>query len=118
MARFTAEDKKRIAQMQRQVVYEEREYQTGLFSTQTRRYVIGYKCKGCRRVFDLDIMEVDHIYPQSRRGSDRPSNLQLLCPVCNRKKGSKVRKTSTKTTAKPRKTASASRKPKRKVKGR
>jgi 5-methylcytosine-specific restriction endonuclease McrA len=118
MARFTAEDKKKIAQMQRQVVYEEREYQTGLFSTQTRRYVIGYKCKGCRRVFDLDIMEVDHIYPQSRRGSDRPSNLQLLCSACNRKKGNKVRKANTKTTAKPRKTTSRSSKTKSRKKRR
>jgi len=46
-------------------------------------------CEGCGRSFPVDIMEVDHIIPVSRGGSDRPTNLRLLCPQCNRKKGSK-----------------------------
>lgn len=35
-------------------------------------------------------MEVDHIIPRSKRGSDNPSNLQLLCPACNKKKSAKI----------------------------
>ena len=96
MARYTKEDKKLIAAAQKQVVYE-----TDDLTGESTNRVRGYRCKLCKRVFDLDIMEVDHIYPQARRGGERPSNLQLLCPPCNKKKGSKVQKTVRKTVAKP-----------------
>jgi|GEM_PF-3286127 len=49
-------------------------------------------CKMCGRSFPIDVMEVDHIKPISKGGTDKPSNLQLLCPVCNRKKGAKKSK--------------------------
>lgn len=42
------------------------------------------------RALDIDIFEVDHISPRSKGGSDVDSNLQLLCPPCNRKKGNKT----------------------------
>ena len=45
------------------------------------------KCTGCKFDFQFKIMEVDHVVPQSRGGSDHPDNLQLLCPNCNRIKG-------------------------------
>ena len=45
------------------------------------------KCTGCKFDFQFKIMEVDHVVPQSRGGSDHPENLQLLCPNCNRIKG-------------------------------
>jgi 5-methylcytosine-specific restriction endonuclease McrA len=32
---------------------------------------------------------VDHVMPLRRGGSNYPSNLQLLCPTCNRRKGFK-----------------------------
>jgi 5-methylcytosine-specific restriction endonuclease McrA len=51
-----------------------------------------YVCRRCRGEFTrLDDLEVDHIKPVSKGGSDRPSNLQLLCPICNKKKGVKLR---------------------------
>lgn len=54
------------------------------------RHFIGYRCKKCKRIFPLDILEVDHITPRASKGSNRPSNLQLLCPPCNKKKGTKL----------------------------
>jgi 5-methylcytosine-specific restriction endonuclease McrA len=50
----------------------------------------GVTCARCGRSFPMDIMEVDHIHPESKGGSNRPSNLRLLCPACNRKKGAKI----------------------------
>ena len=45
------------------------------------------KCAGCKIEFLFKIMEVDHVVPRSRGGTDHPENLQLLCPNCNRIKG-------------------------------
>ncbi len=45
------------------------------------------RCAGCKVEFLFRIMEVDHVVPRSRGGSDHPDNLQLLCPNCNRIKG-------------------------------
>ncbi len=45
------------------------------------------RCGGCKVEFLFRIMEVDHVVPRSRGGSDHPENLQLLCPNCNRVKG-------------------------------
>ena len=33
------------------------------------------------------ILELDHVIPKSRGGTDHIENLQLLCPSCNRIKG-------------------------------
>ena len=44
-------------------------------------------CNGCRMDFLFKILEVDHIVPRARGGTDHMSNLQLLCPHCNRMKG-------------------------------
>ena len=45
------------------------------------------QCAGCKIEFLFKIMEVDHVVPRSRGGTDHPENLQLLCPNCNRIKG-------------------------------
>ena len=37
-------------------------------------------------------MEVGHIIPQSRGGTDYLENLQLLCPSCNRIKDDRPQK--------------------------
>ena len=47
-------------------------------------------CAGCKTHFPFRVMDVDHIVPRSRGGSDHPDNLQLLCSGCNRSKGAKT----------------------------
>ena len=37
----------------------------------------------------MDLFEIDHIVPRFRGGQDIDSNLQLLCPPCNRRQGSR-----------------------------
>ncbi len=47
-------------------------------------------CTGCDTHFPFKVMEVDHILPRSKGGSDHYENLQSLCTHCNRSKGSKT----------------------------
>lgn len=47
----------------------------------------GWACVRCGSTRRL---EIDHIYPVSRGGSDDIENLQTLCQLCNRRKGAKV----------------------------
>lgn len=47
-------------------------------------------CLGCETHFPFKVMEVDHILPTSRGGTDHFENLQLLCTRCNKSKGSKT----------------------------
>ena len=47
-------------------------------------------CVGCNTHFPFRVMDVDHILPKSRSGTDHPDNLQLLCSGCNRSKGNKT----------------------------
>ena len=48
------------------------------------------ECVGCNTHFPFKVMEVDHILPKSRGGTDHLENLQLLCSHCNRSKGNKT----------------------------
>lgn len=69
------------------------------FSLESKKIIAAYQgqigrygviiCKNCGRVFPLDIMEVHHIKPISKGGTDEPSNLILLCPSCNRRLGAR-----------------------------
>ncbi len=44
-------------------------------------------CEGCRHHFEARNLEVDHIIPRRKGGTDHIDNLQLLCGSCNRIKG-------------------------------
>ena len=47
-------------------------------------------CAGCETHFPFRVMDVDHIMPRSRGGTDHADNLQLLCSGCNRSKGGRT----------------------------
>jgi len=47
------------------------------------------RCNGCRSEFPFRILEIDHIIPKSKGGTDHGENLQLLCGHCNRVKGNR-----------------------------
>ena len=49
----------------------------------------GACCKGCGEYQRKGNLEVDHIYPKSKGGTDHLSNLQLLCGNCNSIKGNR-----------------------------
>ena len=47
-------------------------------------------CVGCETHFPFRVMDVDHILPRSKGGTDHTDNLQLLCSGCNRSKGGRT----------------------------
>ncbi len=65
------------------------EYQRGaLFGYEIREYLLekwGRKCAYCDA--GNVPLEIEHIHPRSKGGSDRVSNLTLACTDCNRRKG-------------------------------
>ena len=48
------------------------------------------RCPGCGADLSIAPIEIDHIHPRSRGGSDKTWNRQLLCRDCNRSKGDKL----------------------------
>jgi uncharacterized protein YbaR (Trm112 family) len=46
-------------------------------------------CHNCKKHFEIEEMEGDHITPWSEGGKTSPENLQMLCKECNRRKGKK-----------------------------
>ena len=67
------------------------EYQRGtLFGCEVREYLLEKwerRCAYCGA--ENVLLEVDHIVPRSRGGSDSVSNLTLACHNCNQKKGNR-----------------------------
>ncbi|MHB1459146.1 MAG: HNH endonuclease family protein [Armatimonadota bacterium] len=43
-------------------------------------------CPKCKKHFDIDGMQADHITPWSKNGKTHPDNCQMLCLECNRRK--------------------------------
>jgi len=43
-------------------------------------------CPRCKRHFEIDKMQADHITPWSKGGKTIPENCQMLCSDCNRRK--------------------------------
>jgi len=68
------------------------EYQQGeLFGYEVREYLLekwGRKCVYCGKT-DVPL-QIEHIVPKSRGGSNRVSNLTLACEKCNLAKGNKT----------------------------
>jgi len=67
------------------------EYQQGtLFGYEVREYLLEKWCRQCSYCGAKDVtLEIDHIHPKSKGGSDRVSNLTLACHKCNQAKGNK-----------------------------
>lgn len=68
------------------------EYQQGtLFGYEVREYLLekwGRRCAYCGK--ENVPLEIEHIIPKSRGGTDRVSNLALACRECNQAKGNKT----------------------------
>lgn len=65
------------------------EYQQGtLFGYEIREYLLEKWEHTCVYCGDKNVpLEIEHIYPKSKGGTDRVSNLTLACHSCNQKKG-------------------------------
>jgi len=68
------------------------EYQHGtLFGYEVKQYLLTvhkHKCAYCGGLSGDNILEIEHIFPESKGGTDRVSNLTISCRVCNEVKGS------------------------------
>lgn len=59
----------------------------------TRREIYdrdGGRCRQCETEVSFDQFHIDHIVPITLEGPDVRSNVQVLCPTCNRKKGTRL----------------------------
>ena len=66
------------------------QYQQGtLAGYEVREYLLEKWQRKCAYCDAKDVpLQIEHIQPKSKGGSDRISNLTLACPCCNQKKGS------------------------------
>lgn len=70
------------------------EYQQGaLFGYELREYLLekfGHQCAYCGGASGDVVLNIDHVIPKSRGGSDRVSNLAIVCRTCNEAKGNRM----------------------------
>jgi len=68
------------------------EYQHGtLFGYEIKQYLLTvnkHKCAYCSGLSGDNVLEIEHIFPQSKGGTDKVSNLTISCRGCNEAKGS------------------------------
>ena len=65
------------------------EYQRGtLFGSELREYLLEKFRRTCAYCSKTEVpLQIEHIVPRSKGGTDRVSNLALACAPCNRRKG-------------------------------
>ena len=70
------------------------EYQQGeLAGYEVKEYLLlkfGHKCAYCDGLSQDSVLEVEHMTPRSRGGTDRVSNLAIACHTCNQAKGKRT----------------------------
>ncbi|MFQ6072699.1 MAG: RNA-guided endonuclease IscB, partial [Methanosarcinales archaeon] len=70
------------------------QYQQGtLHGYEIKQYLLnryGHKCVYCKGKSKDKILEIEHIIPKSRGGTDRIGNLVIACKTCNIQKGTKT----------------------------
>jgi 5-methylcytosine-specific restriction endonuclease McrA len=70
------------------------EYQQGeLAGYEVKEYLLfkfGHKCAYCGGLSKDPVLEVEHMTPRSRGGTDRVSNLAIACHTCNQAKGKRT----------------------------
>jgi len=68
------------------------EYQHGtIFGYEVKQYLLTvnkHKCAYCSGLSGDNLLEIEHIFPKSKGGTDKVSNLTISCRVCNEAKGS------------------------------
>lgn len=68
------------------------EYQQGtLFGYEVKQYLLTvykHRCAYCGGLSGDNILEIDHLTPKSKGGTDKISNLTIACKTCNDAKGS------------------------------
>jgi len=67
-------------------------YQRGeLFGYEVREYLLEKWNRTCAYCHKINVpLEIEHLVPRSRGGSDRVSNLTLACTKCNQRKGNQT----------------------------
>lgn len=69
------------------------EYQQGtLHGTEVREYLLhrhGHQCAYCAGLTGDPILEIEHVQPRGRSGSNRVANLVVACHTCNTAKGNR-----------------------------
>ena len=70
------------------------EYQQGeLAGYEVKEYLLlkfGHACAYCGGLSKDPVLEVEHMTPRSRSGTDRVSNLAIACHICNQAKGKRT----------------------------